>query len=114
MADDQNVYLDNDYRFFAALTKKDSGNRDVPDEGLTSVTGYFAATKGGAAIASTPTAMAELALLGGSYAGAIDITILAGQLSAYADTGVPIFRVIDVDGDARLTTEVLVYAVKAG
>ena len=114
MAETQDVFLDNDYRFFASLTKKDEADRDVPDEGLTDVTGYFTATKGGAAISGTTTPLVELPLAGGSYAGPIDRTATAAALAAYADTDVPIYRVIDVDGDARLTTAVYVYAVKEG
>ena len=110
---DEDVYLDNGYTFTASPMQADDATGVLsPVRGITTMTGYFAATSGGAAIASTTVDLTERTSAPGEYFGTLARSLVASALGAYV--GQTVYRVIDDGVSARETVPVTVYAVRAG
>jgi hypothetical protein len=105
------VYLDNDHEFRYRLTRAatTTGATEAAAS-LGSVTAHFSETDGGAAIATTSTALTERSAKPGSYFGILDKTTLNTALSAYANR--KLFEVFVVAGDAETSEPVIVKATR--
>lgn len=106
MTDTKTVALSNDHAFKYAITRSNatSGAKEAAT-GLT-LSGWFSATDGGAALTGTTTSLAELSGKPGTYMGTLGATALTAALTPYVNRTV--YEVVSQSGHLLDSVAVLV------